>query len=126
MTAEVVDILLAEDDYDLREAMIDVLELEGYSVKAVPNGLEALEWLLGTSAPPSLIFLDLMMPVMDGWQFRLEQLARPALASIPVVVLSANEEIPVDDGVLRLRKPARSKALLALVARYCGPRGVKT
>ena len=121
-----MDILLAEDDYDLREAMTDVLELEGYRVKAVPNGLEALEWLLAASAPPSLIFLDLMMPVMDGWQFRQEQLARPALASIPVVVLSANEEIPVDEGVTRLRKPARSKALLALVTQYCGPRSART
>ncbi len=61
-----------------------------------------------------------MMPVMDGWQFRKEQLSNPLLASIPVAVLSSKGNDPMDDGVEVLKKPIRPQILLELVARYCG------
>jgi len=118
-TPKPVEILLAEDDQDLRDATLAVLEQGGYSAAGVPNGLEALEWLAHASPPPSLILLDQRMPVMDGPAFREEQLKSPALASIPVAILSAKADAAVDAGVLHLRKPVRPRELLAFVARFC-------
>jgi CheY-like chemotaxis protein len=84
-------ILIVEDDDDIREALTQILELEGYTVREAANGREALD--ISAREPPSLILLDLMMPVMDGWQFRAEQIKDPALAQIPVVVISADAGI---------------------------------
>ena len=83
------NILLVEDDFDMRDALIPILEYEGHRVVGAANGREALE-RLRTGPKPSLILLDLMMPVMNGAEFRAEQLRDPALASIPVVVVSAD------------------------------------
>jgi CheY-like chemotaxis protein len=80
-------ILIADDDPDVRESLRLLLELQGYSVDEARNGQEALVRL--NAAPPCLIVLDLMMPVMDGWQFRRAQLQDPQFASVPVVVISA-------------------------------------
>src|SRR5690349_23695253 len=82
-------VLVVEDDFDLRDALVPILEYEGHRVVSAANGKEALE-RLRTMPPPSLILLDLMMPVMDGEQFRAQQLRDPALASIPVVIVSAH------------------------------------
>jgi CheY-like chemotaxis protein len=82
-------ILIIEDDDDIREALTQILELEGYTVREAANGREALD--ISSREPlPSLILLDLMMPVMDGWQFRSEQMKDPTLAKVPVVVISAD------------------------------------
>lgn len=81
-------ILIADDDPDVRESLRLLLEMQGYVVDEARNGREAL-LRLNITAPPSLIVLDLMMPVMDGWQFRRAQLENPVLASVPVVVISA-------------------------------------
>ena len=121
MSSPVVDILLAEDDEDLRDAMIDTLNDAGYRVAAVANGLDALEWLRSAEQPPALILLDLMMPIMDGWRFREEQLREPKVASIPVVVLSAMRNAVGSQGVEYLEKPVKLQPLLAVVARHCGP-----
>jgi CheY-like chemotaxis protein len=80
-------VLVADDDLDLRESLRLALELNGHEVDEARNGQEALERL--ASEPPCVILLDLMMPIMDGWQFRRRQLADPVLAAIPVVVISA-------------------------------------
>ena len=116
-----VDILLAEDDDDLREAMLDTLQDAGYRVAAVANGQEALAWLRATERLPSLILLDLMMPVMDGWQFREVQGKDTKASSVPVVVLSAMGSHPTIDSVEYLKKPTKVAPLLELVERYCGP-----
>jgi len=81
-------VLLVEDDAALRSSLAEVLEAEGFDVATAPNGRAALE-VLRTGPPPSAIVLDLMMPVMDGWDFRHAQLADPALKDIPVVVVTA-------------------------------------
>ena len=81
--------LVVEDDFDLRDALVPILEYEGHRVVSAANGKEALD-RLHAMPPPSLILLDLMMPVMNGEEFRAEQLRDPVLASIPVVVLSAH------------------------------------
>ncbi len=120
MTTLVADILLAENDQDLRDAMAGTLRNAGYSVEAVANGQEALEWLDGVPSPPKLLLIDLMMPVMDGWQFLDEQQKTPRNASIPVVVLSANGSFAGrSEAIPFLRKPVAVKPLLAVVARYC-------
>jgi CheY-like chemotaxis protein len=116
-----VDILLAEDDDDLREAMLDTLQDAGYRVAAVANGQEALEWLHDAERLPALILLDLMMPVMDGWQFREVQSKDAKASLVPVVVLSAMGAHPAIDSVEYLKKPTKVAPLLALVERYCGP-----
>jgi CheY-like chemotaxis protein len=116
-----IDVLLAEDDEDLREAMVEMLEDAGYAVAAVGNGRDALEWLEDNTASPKLILLDLMMPVMDGWQFLDERQKTAKIAAVPVVVLSANGDFTREtDTVGFMRKPVAVKSLLAIIARYCG------
>jgi signal transduction histidine kinase len=83
-------ILVVEDDDDLRETVVSLLEGQGFRPVGAENGLRALEYLR-SSPQPALILLDLMMPEMDGWQFRVEQKKDPALATIPVLVLSADD-----------------------------------
>ena len=120
MTSPSIDILLAEDDQPLRDAMTELLNDAGYSVEAVSNGRDALDWLHDSPTPPKLILLDLMMPVMDGWQFLDEQQKSPRNAAIPVVVLSANGSFAGrSESIPFLRKPVALKPLLAVVRRYC-------
>lgn len=82
-------ILVVDDSPDMREVLRAVLEGDGYRVDEAANGAEALRYLR-QHEPPQLIVLDLMMPVMNGWEFREAQRHDAALASIPVVVFSAN------------------------------------
>src|SRR5262245_58479142 len=86
-------VLLVEDDRDLRDAVAELLRMEGFEPVCAANGQEALEWL-GAGETPRLILLDLMMPTMDGERFRAEQLKRPWLQSIPVLILSARWDTP--------------------------------
>jgi CheY-like chemotaxis protein len=82
-------LLVVEDDEMIRDALSDLLRDEGANVIAVVNGREALRELRA-GRPPDLILLDLMMPVMDGWEFRVEQRADPNLAHIPLIAMSAD------------------------------------
>src|SRR3954467_134692 len=117
-------ILVVDDDPDIRESLAEILGDEGYRVTGVQNGSEALAYLRARTRP-SLILLDMMMPEMDGWRFRLEQQKSPDLAGIPVVILSAHGN--VREGALALgaadylRKPLRIENLLEIADRYCRP-----
>src|SRR5919201_836869 len=82
-------ILLVEDEPSTRDAMTLVLELQGYKVVGAADGQQALDHLRGDGRP-CIILLDLMMPVLDGWGFRAQQQQDPALAAIPVIVVSAD------------------------------------
>lgn len=115
-------ILVVDDEASVRDALVETLEDEGYEVAAARDGAEALAWLRA-NPPPCLILLDLWMPRMTGEAFRAAQLADPAIASIPVVVISA-----VKDGAARaramqtqayLQKPVSLDGLLTMVERYC-------
>ena len=86
-------ILLIEDDAELREAMQETLALRGHEVVPAGNGRDALREM--RLARPDLVILDLMMPVMDGWQFRAELKRDPALADVPIVVISGNDSATV-------------------------------
>ncbi len=116
-------ILLVEDDDDVREALVDVLRGAGYEVAWAADGAEAIR-ALRAGLRPSAILLDLMMPVMDGLQFRAAQRSDPALAPIPVILLSADRTIDRDARALevaaRLAKPAQVEDLLATVAKVAG------
>ncbi len=82
-------IAVVDDDTDLRETLGELLFEEGYEARLFENGRKALEFLRG-GGRPKLILLDLMMPEMNGWQFREEQLKDAALKDIPVVVMTAS------------------------------------
>lgn len=105
------NILLVEDDEIVRRAMQMVLEWEGYRVDCAANGQEALDFL-HSGGHPSLILLDVMMPVLDGEQFRQQQKEDPAFASIPVIVVSAASFASAVDAVYYVRKPFEVQELL--------------
>jgi CheY-like chemotaxis protein len=119
-------ILVVDDDPVIRESLEQALEDRGYEVESAANGMEALsvvrEWL------PDLIILDLVMPIMDGWQFRLEQLR--SHPEVPVVVLTAywsaaeaSERLKAAD---LLRKPVDLDDLFAAVKRILGDQSEPT
>jgi CheY-like chemotaxis protein len=114
-------VLIVEDDADIRDALLSILRDEGYDVRGASNGQEALDQLRAGHLP-SVILLDLMMPVMNGWQFRAEQRTDPRLATIPVVVISADTQARQRaeslDAVAYIKKPIELEAVLALVERY--------
>jgi CheY-like chemotaxis protein len=117
-------VLIVEDDEDLREMMAQLLTLEGFQAAAVANGREALEYL-HDGEKPHVILLDLMMPVMDGWEFRRQQQADPTLAPVPVIVLSALDQARASslEANAFLKKPLDFDRLLALVRQYCPHNG---
>mgnify|MGYP000440744048 CR=1 FL=1 len=113
-------ILIVEDDRDIRESLISLLELEGYDAHGAPDGKAALD-TLPTLARPCLILLDLMMPVMDGWQFLALKDKDVSIAPIPVVVISALDPAsrPAVNASGFMRKPLDFDLLLGFVKRYC-------
>ena len=110
-------ILLVEDDELLRGAMKMVLEWEGYRVACAGDGREALDYLRAGERP-ALILLDLMLPGLDGWQFRREQRGDPALAAVPVVVVSALDAFDCPEADAHVRKPFAAEELLEAVRRH--------
>jgi CheY-like chemotaxis protein len=113
-------VLIVEDDADLREMMAQLLTLEGYAAATVSNGREALAYLRDNAAP-DVILLDLMMPVMDGWEFRREQQRDAEMAGVPVIILSALDQPRAADvnADAFLKKPLDFDRLLELIRRYC-------
>lgn len=116
-------IMIIEDSSDIQELVKMLYESEGYSVAAAPEGRKALELLRELDALPSFILLDLMMPVMDGYEFRREQLNDSDLAAIPVVVMTADANAEAKAKSLNaadfLKKPVEVAALLELAEKYC-------
>jgi CheY-like chemotaxis protein len=84
-------VLIVEDDKDVRETLGMIMESEGYDVYDAANGKEALV-LLNKMSLPDIIITDIMMPVMTGWEFLERAAENSALASIPVIILSAAEK----------------------------------
>ncbi|HEX7840105.1 MAG TPA: response regulator [Kofleriaceae bacterium] len=110
-------VLIVDDDPDLLEVTRFVLEDEGIAVATARNGEEALA-VLRAGKLPRLVLLDLMMPVMSGWEFLDEVAKDPSLKAIPVVVLTAAERAQAPGATEVLRKPMDLTALLRVVERY--------
>lgn len=119
---KLASILIVEDDLDVRESLREALEDEGYLVAAVAHGKEALDYLRKASSLPRLILLDVMMPVMDGFEFRRQQVSEQEWCSIPVVVVTANGNAAETCATMRaagyLQKPLSVETLLATAERY--------
>jgi CheY-like chemotaxis protein len=118
------DALVVDDDDDGRVALAELLEAHGYTVRQAENGRVALDRI--AEAFPSVLLLDLEMPVMDGWEVLASLERLRALTAIAVVVLSAGrsggaEAMPA--GVAFLTKPCGAQDLLAALARSAGERG---
>lgn len=114
-------ILLVEDEASVREVIEAVLQDEGYRVVCAENGVDALE-VLESGLRPCIVILDLMMPIMDGWQFREVQMRDPELLKIPTVVYSAVGDI--DQAVERLNVAGGFQKgdfgeMLRFVAQFC-------
>jgi CheY-like chemotaxis protein len=123
VTSSARRILVVEDDPALRNTLAEVLRENGYEVACAADGKDALAQL-GARPRPSMILLDLAMPVMDGWAFRAEQRRDPRYAHIPTVVLSASLSSP--DARLDVLQPAAALAkpfdldrLMETVQRLC-------
>jgi CheY-like chemotaxis protein len=111
-------ILVVEDDVDIRESLVMLLELEGFSVVAARDGLEALEWLEQCGAP-SLVLLDLMMPRLDGLGFLERWRLLSCAGACPVIVASGIDMPEAPQGVdAVMRKPVSGEELLAAVRRH--------
>ena len=117
-------ILVVEDDALIRESLCDALESEGYEVAMACNGREALA-LLSVMPAPSLILLDLMMPVMTGVEFLMAVRRAAVFATIPIVVVSAwpDEAAKMSDQTQGyLKKPVSLNAVLETIETFCSAR----
>lgn len=114
-------ILLVEDDASLREMMVLLLETAGFAVVPMTDGGEALEYLKD-GGPVSVVVLDLMMPRVDGWTFRRAQLADPAIADIPVIVVSAIAGTSTSElhAAATFEKPVDVAEVIGAVRRFAG------
>lgn len=116
-------ILIVEDAADIRFLLKSLFETEGFAVDQAANGQEALDVLHSADPLPALILLDLMMPVMDGYEFRIKQEAEPRLAGIPVVVMTADGDISARRSSIRareyLKKPVDINRLLSIARSAC-------
>jgi CheY-like chemotaxis protein len=116
------EILIVEDDPALREALSQVLADEGYGLASARDGLEAVNYLKKGNRP-DVILLDLSMPVVNGWEFRMFQKRDPDLARIPVVLVTAGSYSREDVAWLEpsdlIHKPVDLARLLAVLRRHC-------
>ena len=117
-------VLVIDDDPDIRLAVVELFQDSGFIALSAANGrhaLDALEGIVDHARLPCAIVLDLMMPVMDGWTFRREQLQRRGLRAIPVVVMSAvANRATIDEGISAfVPKPFKGAELLSCIERAC-------
>lgn len=113
-------ILLIEDDVDISEAVESILKEEGHKIKCVFNGKEALDFLKNANPLPALILLDIMMPYMNGYEFREVQLQNPDLSLVPTIILSAAgkyDDLDKLNFTEMLKKPLDLETLLEVVNR---------
>lgn len=114
-------LLLVEDDRALQESLCELLEDAGFQVVCADNGRQALDYLQD-GPRPCVVLLDLMMPVMNGWEFREEQVRDAKLSDIPVVILSADGRAEMKARMLGaegwLRKPIEMSRLFRMLERF--------
>ncbi len=122
-------VLVVDDDPDIRETLSEILAGSGYEAVCAGDGAEALAALRAPGPRPGVVLLDLMMPVMSGWQFREEQLRDAAIADVPVVVITAQARVDSGgsplDAAATVHKPFRIDDLLATIERVLERHGRK-
>lgn len=112
-------VLIVEDDHDIRVALIELLESEGYTTHSASNGQEALE-KLKQSSKPCLVLLDMMMPIMNGREFLDVVMEDARLAPIPVIVVSAiADKVKTHGAQGFIKKPIDIDVILDVVSEYC-------
>ena len=115
-------ILLFDDNRELCEALTDFLSTQGHNVQSAANGDEALRLLADSEVRPALIFLDVVMPVLDGWELLTELRKAPRLANVPVVLMWGSPDIAQrakeSGAVAVMRKPAEPQMLLRIVDHF--------
>lgn len=115
-----VQILVVEDDHDTRVLLRATLEQAGYVVETAANGRDAIARLKAMPTPPCLLIVDLLMPVMDGFELIGFVRKDPRLAAVPIGIQSANVDTTLPGGVaFVLPKPVDVDALLAFVRHHC-------
>jgi CheY-like chemotaxis protein len=116
-------VLVVEDDDDIRSSVEECLQSADFDAVGVANGEVALAWL-EEQGSPSLIVLDLMMPVMDGFAFRVAQLADPRFAAVPLLVMTADgdaKRLSTELGLsFCVKKPCEPDVLVRAAERACG------
>ena len=110
-------VLVVDDDPDIRDSLRLLLEDEGYSVRTAADGREAVATM--EVEPPCFVILDLMMPVMDGWEVAGRMHDEERLAAIPVCVVTATPEWAPADSTCVLKKPIDVRRLLTIVQSHC-------
>jgi CheY-like chemotaxis protein len=115
-------VLLIDDHEEFRDGLRELLAREGYKVETAANGREAMNRLYA-GFRPCIIILDLMMPVMTGFEFRQEQLGHPEFAEIPLIVCSAMHDVAEKarhlDAIAYIEKPEELPRMLKLVRQHC-------
>jgi CheY-like chemotaxis protein len=121
VSAALGPILLVDDDVAFRRELQEILRERGYNVETADNGWQAWSYLQA-HAPPALILLDLMMPVMDGWELHAAIKSHPILASIPTVIVSCLDRYRIEpslaDAQGYIEKPIRTAQLFDVVQRH--------
>lgn len=114
-------VLIVEDDVIIRTDLAEVLSDAGYVVEEASNGRDALEKLRERTSRPAVVLLDLMTPIMNGWEFRAAQLDDPSISDIPVVVLSGAGDVRREaralGAIAHLKKPFGLDDLLGIIRR---------
>ncbi len=111
-------VLLVEDDADLAETLRGLLVDEGYDVVTAANGLEALNVLQTAAETPALIVLDLMLPVMSGWEFMDVVRSDARFSEIPVIITTATQATAPEGAQRYFQKPLKLEALLDAVSTH--------
>lgn len=114
-------VLVVDDDIAIRQALEMVMTDQGLRCLGLPDGQRALDFLRSPEPLPDLIMLDVMMPIMNGWEFRRAQLMDPVLAAVPTILLTAATETAHYLAEFRiqemLRKPVDLDTLFAAIER---------
>jgi two-component system, sensor histidine kinase and response regulator len=113
------DLLIVDDERDIRESLAEFFAEEGFTVSVAADGAEALE-ALRTGEPPRVVILDLVMPVLSGNEVYERMQADPRLTDTPVIV-STSDPARAPSGLLIMKKPVNLDRLLLAVRNYCAP-----
>jgi CheY-like chemotaxis protein len=113
-------VLIVDDDEEFRQALVEIVQDEGFRVETATSGMEALD-KLRWGLRPCVVLLDMQMAVMTGWDFRAEQNRDATLSAVPVIAMTAGywKNRDFGDYAARISKPIQVLELKATLAKYC-------